>query len=110
MNYSGINDKEEAVHQYWSTVNRHCLSLFPEALREANGNNKDLTRQVNDLTTIRVSLEAERDNLAADLADTRDALSDAQARLDAANNALSALRSELENRLREKDDELENIR
>jgi len=81
-----------------------------EALREAQSANKDLGRQVQELTTIRVQLEGERDSLAAELADTRDALKDAQARLDAANSALSQLRSEMEVRLREKDDEIENIR
>ena len=69
-----------------------------------------MARQVNELTSIRVQLEGERDSLAAELADARDALRDAQARLDAANNALSALRSEMEQRLREKDDEIDSIR
>ena len=84
--------------------------LFPDQLREATSANKDLNRQVQELTTIRMQLEGERDGLAAELSDTRDALRDAQMRLDAANNALSALRSEMEARLREKDDELENLR
>lgn len=87
------------------------VALFlAEALREAQGANKDLNRQVAELTALRVALEGERDSLAADLADTKDAYKDAQARLDAANNALSQLRSEMEHRLREKDEELENIR
>jgi len=81
-----------------------------DALREANSANKDLNRQVQELVAIRVQLEGERDNLAAELADTRDALRDAQAKLEAANNALASLRIEMENRLREKDDEMENIR
>ena len=88
-----------------------CNSFhLSDALREAQSNNKDLARQVNELTSIRVQLEGERDSLAAELADARDALRDAQARLDAANNALSALRSEMEQRLREKDDEIDSIR
>ena len=86
------------------------VMLFPDQLREATSANKDLNRQVQELTTIRMQLEGERDGLAAELSDTRDALRDAQMRLDAANNALSALRSEMEARLREKDDELENLR
>ena len=65
---------------------------------------------MNELTAIRIQLEGERDSLAAELADTRDALKDAQMRLDSANNALSTLRSEMEARLREKDDEIENVR
>ena len=81
-----------------------------EALREAQAANKDLTRSVNELTAIRVQLEGERDSLAAELADTRDALKEAQARLDAANGALSQLRSEMDARLREKDEEIDSIR
>ena len=63
-----------------------------------------------ELTSIRMQLEGERDSLATELADTRDALRDAQARLDSANSALQQLRSDMEARLREKDDEIENIR
>ena len=63
-----------------------------------------------ELTSIRMQLEGERDSLANELADTRDALRDAQARLDSANSALQQLRSDMEARLREKDDEIENIR
>merc|ERR1712038_328302 len=54
--------------------------------------------------------EGERDSLAAELADARDALKDATARLDGANGALASLRSELELRLREKDNELDALR
>lgn len=90
-------------------LNRENKQLS-EALREAQGGNKDLNRQVQELVSIRVQLEGERDSLAAELGDTRDALKDATARLDGANNALAQLRSELEHRLREKDDELDNLR
>ncbi len=65
---------------------------------------------MHELTAIRVQLEGERDSLAAELADTRDALKEAQARLDAANAALSQLRSEMDHRLREKDEEIDSIR
>lgn len=81
-----------------------------DALREAQSANKDLNRQVQELVSIRVQLEGERDNLAAELADTRDALRDCQAKLEAASNALSSLRVEFDNRMREKDEEMENIR
>jgi predicted nucleic acid-binding Zn-ribbon protein len=81
-----------------------------DALREAQSQNKDLSRQVQELSTIRVQLQAERDGLAAELSDTKDALRDALARLDAANAALTQLRADMEHRLREKDDEIENIR
>ena len=45
-----------------------------DALHEAESSNKDLTRQVGDLNSIRVQLEADRDSLANELADCRDAL------------------------------------
>ena len=46
----------------------------PDALHESDSSNKDLTRQVGDLNSIRVQLEADRDSLANELADCRDAL------------------------------------
>ena len=63
-----------------------------------------------ELTTIRVQLQNERDGLSAELSDTKDALKDAAARLETSNAALTQLRSDMEHRLREKDDELDNIR
>ena len=84
--------------------------MLAEALREAQGQNGELSRQVQELVTIRHQLQGERDSLASELADTRDAYKEAQARLDAANMALTQLRADFEHRLREKDDEIENIR
>ena len=83
---------------------------FTGALQEADDNNKGLSRQVSELTMIRVQLESERDSLASELGDIRDALKDAQARLEAASSALAQLKSDMESRLREKDNEMENIR
>jgi len=65
---------------------------------------------VQELTTIRVQLQNERDGLSAELSDTKDALKDAMTRLEASNAALTQLRSDMEHRLREKDDEIDNIR
>lgn len=81
-----------------------------EALREAQGANKDLNRQVQDLMSIRIQLEGERDSLANELADARDALKDAMARLEAGNASLNSIRIEMEAKLREKDDEIDNLR
>ena len=94
---------------FHSTILQY-YSARAEALREAQAANKDLQRSVNELSAIRIQLEGERDSLAAELADTRDALKEAQARLDAANAALSQLRSEMDHRLREKDEEIDSIR
>ena len=55
------------------------LLVLADALREAQNQNKDLSRQVQELTTIRVQLQNERDGLSAELSETKDALKDALA-------------------------------
>lgn len=82
----------------------------PDALREAQNALKDANRQLNELTAIRAQLEAERDSLQNALRDTEDALRDAENKLAAAQQALNQLRTDMENRLREKDEEIESIR
>lgn len=62
------------------------------------------------MTSANAALTAERDNLAAALRDTEDALKDAENKLANANAALQALRAEMEQRLREKDEEIEAVR
>ena len=94
----------------WAQYVHDTIFVLPDQLREANSANKDLIRQNQELVQIRIQLEGERDSLSNELMDTRDALKDSQARLDAANGALSQLRSDMEIRLREKDEELDNIR
>lgn len=79
-------------------------------MREALSQNNDLSKQVQELNHIRVQLQSERDSLALELADVKEALKDALARLDAANNALNQVKSDCELRLRGKDDELDNLR
>jgi len=104
-------------HWPWNTLNvfrcyfYSCsLWFYSDALREAQGSNKDLSRQVQELLSIRGQLESERDRLASELGDTLDALRDAQSRADGANASLNQLRSDFELRLHQKDEELENIR
>jgi hypothetical protein len=48
--------------------------------------------------------------LDAELHDSRDTIKDLQSRFDAANSSLNQLKIDFENRLREKDEELENTR
>ena len=91
-------------------LHRCARFVCTDNLHEALSQNKDLSRQVQELLAIRLQLQSERDGLSSELADTKDALKDALARLDAANGALAQLRSDFEHRLREKDEELENIR
>lgn len=81
-----------------------------EQLRDLQGQNKDISRQVTEFASIRIHLETERDNLAGALEDTRDLLKDTQARLDSANNTLAGLKGDLEHRLREKEEELESVK
>lgn len=74
------------------------------------GQNKDLSHKLQEVQARKQQLESEKDSLVLELAEANDNLKDALSRLDGANAALNQLRSELERRLREKDDEIENIR
>ena len=53
---------------------------------------------------------AERDGLAVDLTDTKEALRDALAKLDFTTQSLAQIKADLERRLKEKEDELERLR
>lgn len=81
-----------------------------DALREAQSQNKDLTRQVTELLSIRVQLESDRERLSTELIDANEALRDLQLRFETANSSLTQLRIDFEHRLRQKDEEIENIR
>ena len=59
---------------------------------------------------MKIQLEADRQNLSSELVDLREAFKDAETRLASANSSLTSLRLELENRVREKDEEIDNIR
>jgi len=59
---------------------------------------------------IRSDLQSERDALQTELSEATDANRDLQARLDAANAALQQLKQDLEVRLRDAEEELENTR
>ena len=84
--------------------------IYVESLREAQSQNKDLSRQAQDLQMVRVQLETERNNTSEELADVRDALKDTQTRLELTANTLTQLKMDFEQRLREKDGEVDNIR
>ena len=79
-------------------------------MREALTQNKELSNKLGEALARKQQLENEKDALAAELVDANEALKDALNRLDASNSALNQLRAELERRLREKDDEIDNIR
>jgi predicted nucleic acid-binding Zn-ribbon protein len=71
---------------------------------------RDANRQLNELSGLRIALEAERDQLAKALADAEDNLRDVESRLHSATSALEQLKVEFNTRLREKEDELEAIK
>ena len=88
----------------------YVYALCSDALRDALAQVKELSRQIPELHAIKVQLETERDSLKTEVSDLQDALRDALARLDAANTQLTQLRTELERRLHEKDEEIDGIR
>jgi len=69
-----------------------------------------VTRQLQELTIIRSDLQSERDALQSELSEATDANRDLGSRLDAANAALAQLKQDMDNRLRDADEEIENIR
>ena len=83
---------------------------YSESLREAESGNKELTRTVQELSSIRVQLQGERDGLFAEVGDLKDLVKDLQAKYDSSNNQLNQLRIDFDTKLREKDEEIENIR
>ena len=93
-----------------TSLTSRCRVVLSDQLREAQHALKDANRELADLRQLRAQLEAERDSLAAALKDTEDALRDAENKLANAQNALATLRTEMETRLREKDEEIENIK
>ena len=86
------------------------LFILLDAFREAQSQNKDFSRQVQELISIRVQLEADRDRLSAELSDAQDGLGEAQTRLEAITNTLTQIKIDFEHRLRSKDEEIETMR
>ena len=81
-----------------------------DQLKETKSALRDANRRLTDLEALRSQLESERDNLASALHDAEEALKELEAKYVSSQNALNHLKSEMEQRLREKDDELENLR
>ncbi len=81
-----------------------------DQLKETKSALRDANRRLTDLEALRSQLEAERDNLASALHDAEEALKELEVKYLASQNALQHLKAEMEQRLREKDDELENLR
>ena len=81
-----------------------------ESYRESESQNKELSRSVQELTAIRMQLQSDRDAMDAELQDSRESIRDLQSRLDSANSVMNQLKVDLDSRLRERDEEIENLR
>jgi len=81
-----------------------------DSFRESEGQNKELTRSVQELTAVRMQLQSERDAMDAEMADSRDLIKDLQSRLDSATSVMNQLKVDLDSRVRERDEEIENLR
>uniref|UniRef100_A0A095BXC0 Paramyosin n=1 Tax=Schistosoma haematobium TaxID=6185 RepID=A0A095BXC0_SCHHA len=79
-------------------------------VKELKSSLRDANRRLTDLEALRSQLEAERDNLASALHDAEEALHDMDQKYQASQAALNHLKSEMEQRLRERDEELESLR
>lgn len=89
----------------------YMIMFIPtDQLKETKSALRDANRRLTDLEALRSQLEAERDNLASALHDAEEALKELEVKYVATQNALQHLKTEMEQRLREKDDELENLR
>ena len=108
------NDRISFSHMHYRILlhntHTHFFLQFPDQLREALNENKDLKRQNGDLSAANIALTQERDSLANALSGTEDQLRDAEQRCDSLSNALAQAKQDFEHRLREKDDELETIK
>jgi len=71
---------------------------------------RSLRVQLQDLQLVTGQLQTDRDGLAGELADVKDALQEADKRLSNANQSLTQLKTDTERRLRQKDDEADTIR
>jgi len=57
-----------------------------------------------------MQLQSERDAMDAEMADSRDLIKDLQSRLDSATSVMNQLKVDLDSRVRERDEEIENLR
>jgi len=87
-----------------------CVCVCAESFRESESQNKELNRSVQELSAIRMQLQSDRDAMEAELQDSRDSIKDLQSRLDSATSVMNQLKVDLDSRLRERDEEIENLR
>jgi len=57
-----------------------------------------------------MQLQSDRDAMEAEINDSRDTIKDLQSRLDSATSVMNQLKVDLDSRLRERDEEIENLR
>jgi len=87
-----------------------CGGGDTESFRESENQNKELTRSVQELTAVRMQLQSDRDAMDAEIQDSRDTIKDLQSRLDSATSVMNQLKVDLDSRVRERDEEIENLR
>jgi len=107
-----IDDYRLYLQAYIRTTEMACAwcIFVAESFRESENQNKELSRSVQELTAIRMQLQSDRDAMEAELHDSRDSIRDLQSRLDSANSVMNQLKVDLDTRLRERDEEIENLR
>jgi len=91
------------------TLTRENTKLT-EALRESESTVKDLNRQSQEWSNIRIEIIGERDALSGRLNEAELALREVHTHLDSVNAALNQSKIDLDARLREKDEEIEGNR
>ena len=79
-------------------------------MQEAKTELRSVRLQLQEQQALTAQLESERDGFAAELAELRDALQEAEKRLGIANATLNQLKTDTERRIRDKDDELDAMR
>jgi len=84
--------------------------LALEKLKEATDANRDLKRRLAELESAYSLAQSERDSLATALHELKEQMHELQAKYQSTHAALIQLKTDMEQRLREKDDELERLR
>lgn len=93
-----------------STPFNNAPTVHSDQVKELKSTLRDANRRLTDLEALRSQLEAERDNLASALHDAEEALREMDLKYQNTLANLNHLKTEMEQRLREKDDELESLR
>jgi len=83
---------------------------YSDTLEASKTEARSLRVQLQQHQSVIPQLESERDGLAAEVAELREVLDDAEKRVGSSSSALNQLKTDTERRLREKDDESQLMR